>query len=323
MENLERQLEEIEVLEAIYPDELVVDVSVVESARERLEYYRDGSTDAQNGLFGSTCLSFTISLARLDSLERNGKLKHIQPSITIEFPQDYPETSPPLVIKTTGLDTDLMRIVQERLDDHSGEESTMQLVVSINEAIQTRNESTMQDFETEQTKRRPELGVANKDPEPGPNSKPIIGRRIINSPYILKPAKIKDIKKCADELKLGGYAKIGKPGIIVIEGPENGCRRYCSMLEDRGWKYQKVQGEQTEEGRAGETVDDLRVLQAACDDSGGFEVLSEDTTVADLGRLCRDAGLADLFFASLNIHDSSSGERDTNAKNCHRKSGKR
>lgn len=138
--------------------------------------------------------------------------------------------------------------------------------------------------------------------EENSDSIPVIGRRIINSPYILKLAKIKDIKKCADELKLGGYAKVGKPGIIVIEGPEEGCQQYCSRLEDRGWKYQKVQGEQHEEGPTGGTVDELRRIPMG---TGGFEVLREDATVSDLGKLCREAGLADLFFASLNIHDSS------------------
>ena len=311
MENLERQLEEIEVLEAIYPDEMAVDECTIEPARNLLENYRDGPGDDISDL-SETRLSFTMSLARLECLERNGKLKHIQPSITIEFPHGYPENSPPLVIKASGLDTELMKIVQTFIDDHSGEESMMQLVVSINEEIQIRNESTIKDFETEQTKRQQESGPGNIL-EAVPDSKPIIGRRIINSAYILKPAKIKDIKKCADELRLGGYAKVGKPGIIVIEGPEEGCKRYCPMLEDRGWKYQKVQGEETEEGQAGGTVDDLRVFRKGSDGESRFEVLAEHTTVSELGRLCREAGLADFFFTSLNIHDSSSVEMGTKA----------
>ena len=47
---------------------------------------------------------------------------------------------------------------------------------------------------------------------------PVMGCQVISCPCIHKPDKIKDLKKCADELKLGGYAKVGKPGIIVIEG---------------------------------------------------------------------------------------------------------
>lgn len=322
MENLERQLEEIEVLEAIYPDELTVDARILESARQHL--------DDENG-FPKTLLSFTMRLARLASLEPGGKLKHTHPSITIEFPQEYPETSPPLVFKTSGLDTNLMAILQICLEDHSGEESTMQLVTSINEEIQTRNESTVEDYETGIQKREQEeqsqstLSGLYSQKEVDPDSKPVIGRRIINSPYILKPAKIKDIKKCADELKLGGYAKVGKPGIIVIEGPEEGCKQYCPMLENRGWKHQKVKGEQTKEGPAGGTVDELRGIRNG-KSAGGFEfeILGGDTTVADLGKLCREAGLADLFFGSLNIHDSlADGGKEKNTNNNTNKEGSR
>jgi hypothetical protein len=304
MENLERQLEEIEVLEAIYPDELTVDAAVIESAREAL----------QNNTFQGTSmelprLSVTIFLAPLASLDPSGKLNHTNPSITIEFPHDYPEASPPLVTKTSAFGTDMMGIVETCLEDHAGEESTMQIVMSVNEFIQNRNESTAEDYESRIRKREQEeqsKAAPTTKSESISDAIPVIGRRIINSPYILKPAKIKDIKKIADELKLGGYAKIGKPGIIVIEGPEEACKEYCPRLEDRGWKYQKVQGEEIQEGRLGATVDELRAIHNC---AGGFEVLGEETTVSDLGKLCREAGLADLFFSSLNIHDSLASNR--------------
>lgn len=304
MENLERQLEEIEVLEAIYPEELTVDACIIESARKILKNYSDGCSDSSAKQQQPPRVSFSMRLVRFASLEASGKLKHIHPSITVEFPQEYPEASPPLVTKTSGLDAELMKIVQSCLEDHSGEEATMQLVMSINDQIQTLNESTVADYEClNEQKRQQQQDVAFNKKEADPDSKPVIGRRIINSPYILKPAKIKDIKKCADELRLGGYARVGKPGIIVIEGPEEGCKQYCPMLEDRGWKYQKVRGEETEEGPAGWTVDEMRAIHNG---AGGFEVLSGDTTsVSDLGNLCRGVGLADLFFGSLNIHDSS------------------
>lgn len=340
MENLERQLEEIEVLQAIYPDELTVDTGIIESAKQLIEGHRDGNGNGngdnnnnnqnlpETNQHQPPRIFFTIHLTRLASLEPSRKLKYIQPSITIEFPPEYPETSPPLVIKTFGLDTELVTIVQTCLEEHSGEEATMQLVMAINEDIQTRNESTAEDHETIISKKEQEKiantqhsGSSPNTQEGNPNncSTPVIGRRIINSPYILKPAKIKDIKKCADELKLGGYAKVGKPGIIVIEGPEEGCKQYCPELENRGWKYQKVQGEQQEEGPAGGSVDELRVLHNT------FEVLGDDKdAMSELGRLCRSAGIADLFFSSLNIHDSFGG----NAKGDHRggagrKGGKR
>ena len=85
MENLERQLEEIEVLEAIYPDELTVDARILESARQHL--------DDENG-FPKTLLSFTMRLARLASLEPGGKLKHTihHYRVSARIPRDFSTT---------------------------------------------------------------------------------------------------------------------------------------------------------------------------------------------------------------------------------------
>lgn len=316
MENLERQLEEIGVLEAIYPDELIVDTNSIEFAKELIEKHHGDSGGAKKCLQEIASqmpnLSFTMRLTPLAALEPGGKLKHIYPSITLEFPQEYPEASPPILVNTSGLDTDTMEFVKASLEEYSGEECTMQIVMAVNDLIQTRNESTVEDHENIIQKCEQEKHAKSTPPEK-PDSKPVIGRRIINSPYILKPAKIKDIKKCADELDLGGYVKVGKPGIIVIEGPEEGCKQYCPMLEDRGWKYQKVQGEETEEGPIGGGVDELRAIQ------NGFQVLNEETTISELSKLVRDAGLGEFFFASLNIHDSSA-ERE---KQSRKKGGKR
>ena len=101
----------------------------------------------------------------------------------------------------------------------------MQLVMSLNERIERKNELTFQEHaegvkKREEVKRQAEetkniFEVSRQEALDAAQALadatqalavPILGRRVINSPYILKPAKIKDIKKCADELKLGGYA---------------------------------------------------------------------------------------------------------------------
>jgi len=174
----------------------------------------------------------------------------------------------------------------------------MQLITSVNENIQIRNELTEEEYEYTTQQKEREKGTKSQDKGSSIEEPVVLGRRIINSPYILKPAKIKDLKKCADELGLGGYAKVGKPGIIVIEGLEESCREYCPRLEDRGWKYQTVQGEQQETVPPGKSIDDLRVLH------GSFEILDSKDALSELIRQCRAAGLADLFFSSLGLHDS-------------------
>ncbi len=317
MENLERQIEEIGVLEAIYPEELSVDTNSIELARELIEKCTSDDSNhdevaLQEQIKQLPNLSLTMRLVELTTLGSGGKKKHMQPSITIDFPRGYPEDAPPIVTSTSGLDNEIMRIVQNGLEEYAGEECTMQIVMSINDLIQVRNDATNNDLE-----KFLQRGIENNDSTTEKSdTKPILGRRIINSPYILKPAKIKDIKRCADELGLGGYAKVGKPGIIVIEGPEEGCKQYCPMLEDRGWKYQKVQGLETQEGPTGGTVDELRAIQ------NGFQVLPEDAPISVISKLCKDAGLGELFFSSLNIHDSSA-ESDKATNGSAKRGGKR
>jgi len=48
----------------------------------------------------------------------------------------------------------------------------------------------------------------------------ILGRRIIYSHHIISSTKRKDLRQLATHYKLGGYMKIGWPGIIIIEGHE-------------------------------------------------------------------------------------------------------
>lgn len=292
---LERQLEELECLEAMYPDELSVNTASVKAAKKFIATPENGADTTP------PCppLSFTITLAKsAKSIGHTKDLEWVTPCITIEFPPEYPASSPPVVSNTVALDDDLRNLIHQCLEDTAqGEECTVQLLMSLNEHVDTRNERTIREHAMGAPKREGTKPHQQVVPEPAP----MLGRRVINSPYILKPAKIKDLKKCADELNLGGYAKIGKPGIIVIEGPEEGCRQYCPMLQDLGWKYQTVQGEQQQEVVTGESLDELRVLPRE------FRVLPLGTdSLSEVSQLCREAGesLADLFFTSLNIHNS-------------------
>jgi len=300
-ENIERQLEEVEVLEAIFPDELTIDASSVSTVKQVFRDNPGGLSDEDIVDCDLPILSLTIKLGRIARLEHSTKLSYAHPYITIQFPTKYPDSSPPLVTNCVGFCAVLNNVVTKSLEEHSGEECTMQLIMSINERIDELNERTAQEHQkvVEANEQRAKAGIKAAQQKEDPNAIPVLGQRIINSPYILKPAKIKDIKKCADELNLGGYAKVGKPGIIVIEGPEESCKQYCPMLENRGWKYQKIQGEQRKEGVAGGSIDEMRLLNAA----GEFRVLGEDS-MSELSQLCRHAGLGDLFFASLNIHNS-------------------
>ena len=55
------------------------------------------------------------------------------------------------------------------------------------------------------------------------NNTLILGRRIIYSHHIIANSKRRGLVDLASQYNLGGYAKIGWPGIILIEGDESHC----------------------------------------------------------------------------------------------------
>ena len=109
------------------------------------------------------------------------------------------------------------------------------------------------------------------------------------SHHIIAPAKIRAIRQWAAELALGGFVKIGWPGLIVAEGSEENVKRYVAALQRLRWQHFVVRGEEIVRGQnPDQTVDDLRALPPQFEEIGerGMKVLAE--------RM-REAGLMELF----------------------------
>ena len=85
-----------------------------------------------------------------------------------------------------------------------------------------------------------------------------LGRRVMYSHHIINPNKRKVVVQWAVELDLGGFSKIGWPGVILVEGPEWGCQEYVSRMQHLRWKHFVVRGEEVVRGRVGQTVDAMR-----------------------------------------------------------------
>ncbi len=137
-------------------------------------------------------------------------------------------------------------------------------------------------------------------------AKSIIGRRIIYSHHIIANSKRKALSELATQYKLGGFAKIGWPGIILIEGDEFGCQRFVDEIKSMRWQHLSVRAEEQSEFPEGETdIDPYRKLPKR------FEELGEDD-MSTLASRCREAGLEHLFLICLNIND---GRNSTDKKN--------
>ncbi|KAF8821486.1 putative RWD domain-containing protein 2B [Cardiosporidium cionae] len=124
---------------------------------------------------------------------------------------------------------------------------------------------------------------------------PILGRRLCYSHHILASGKRRCIINWAVELQLGGFSKIGYPGVIIVEGPEHGCYEYVNRLQRLRWKHFVCRGEDIQRGTADETVDSMRKLPR------GFLELGPDG-MGKLADACRMAGLEELFLTCMKIY---------------------
>ena len=290
----ERQVAEFEALDAIYPDELTI------------------ATDDESA---PPTLACTIALEPL-AVVAGDKLQHSHPAVVFGFPRHYPEGEPPRV-RTVGLAADAVvgALIEGCLEESQGEEAVMLVVMALNEHIQQQNDSAVathathaaaasQREQAQQDAASQHASIFEAAQEHAAATdqagRKVVGRRIIYSHHISSPAKQKDIRKTATAMQLGGLCKVGKPGVVVIEGPEEQCRLFCPALVDLGWVHQKEVGEEQCEGEPGQSLDSLRRLPVA------FEMLG-DAKMSELTQRCRDAGLGVLFFAALGIHDSNAG----------------
>ncbi|KAG6609807.1 Major Facilitator Superfamily (MFS) [Phytophthora cinnamomi] len=125
----------------------------------------------------------------------------------------------------------------------------------------------------------------------------VLGRRAIYFHHIIASNKRRVVKEWALELQLGGFSKIGWPGVVIVEGAEANVQEYVRRLQHLRWKQITVRGEQTEELGEG-NLDELRRLPL------GFSEFPEDG-MSDLAAACRAAGLEELFLTTMKIYGRS------------------
>ena len=121
------------------------------------------------------------------------------------------------------------------------------------------------------------------------------------SHHIAAEGKRKAIIEWALELRLAGFSKIGWPGVVVVEGPEDGCQEYVSRLQHLNWKHFVVRGEEVLRGRPGQHLDDLRRIQPV-----GFTEFAGDE-MKKIAAACRGCGLETLFLTSMKIYRDAEG----------------
>ena len=259
---LERAVQEIEALEAIYGYEecgfTVHSESELLAARTTLEA-PSGSWPA-----GATA---DATLQQQLEIELQLSLDEVQHApwarLRFRLPPGYPDTAASVSVSVAGLARAaadrLSAQVTERAADLAGDEAVMELVQYFQDiapmAIQ---------------------GGGDEDGEAAPASveeerelSARTGRRWIWAHHITDTERRKSIVVEAQELELGGYLKSGYPGVIVVEGAVDACEEFVRWVKGsksrpngfgRNWGHH-VRGESN-------TPDDMRLLPVVFDELG-------------------------------------------------------
>ncbi|CDU19024.1 RWD domain-containing protein, putative [Plasmodium yoelii] len=137
--------------------------------------------------------------------------------------------------------------------------------------------------------------------------KRILARRLCYSHHILSQVKRACIIKWARELKIGGYSKIGYPGIIICEGPKEEVDFYVNSLNKLRWKHFDCRGMEDIVLNEYEHLDDMRVLPKNMNEL-------DQKSMSTLSNICSECGLRDLFLTSMKIYGSRNNELSNEQK---------
>jgi hypothetical protein len=226
LEALERAVNEIDALEAIYGNDggeddagssfSVFSMSELEAARSALE----AEAVEEERVIPQLELKVHTSV-ETDAGEK------INLSLHCRLPPGYPEQAPALV--SASLDG-LRRSLREDLSSHLnrkaesmvGFEAVMELVEELREVAPS--------YLVKEQSLLAERGAKRQDSQDEKKTD-MFGRRWIWVHHIKDSDRRKSIVSEARELKLGGYLKSGYPGIIVIEGDASACDEFVSWVK--------------------------------------------------------------------------------------------
>ncbi|CAB9527933.1 RWD domain-containing protein 2B [Seminavis robusta] len=290
LDSLERAVQEMEALQAIYPcDQNEEDEphSVVLTLKSL-----DALTQAREILASTTSGDDPLGKEAIPTLEVElqiaGGAKGPSARVYFGLGPGYPSLEPVRVsvLTTEGLANrsakeDLARQLKEKAKGLVGSEAILELVQECQEELCQLHEQTLQQHE--------EKNINSDDN----NSDHTLGRRWIWVHHITDRQRKLDIVSEARDHGLGGYLKAGYPGIVVVEGPRRACNNFVTWIKGNKSRPGGF-GRQWGHHVRGELQIDKLILPAS------FEVLDEDMSA--LSSICRNHDLEDEFLKFVMQH---------------------
>jgi len=242
--NLESQLSEVEMLEAMFanPGEFVMDEpETLDDCRRWLVAASSNRVD-----FVPPTINFRIQL----SVGEKGD--PVQMFVT--FPHEYPsEEKPEFYVRSESLNRnihgalnkDLNTFITENVD--IGEVSAFQVISWLQDNVDSYVERSAQEQKSVDTSGVKKLKASDSSP---------FTRFWIYSHHIYSKIKRRDILDLSKEFQLTGFSMPGKPGIICMEGSERNVNEAWAIVKSWNWKKINVRLQETDDSRG--DIDDAR-----------------------------------------------------------------
>jgi hypothetical protein len=297
-ECLQRQVAELQLL-------LAIDADGIEH-HERVAELLAGVQDTAPGVAPAPpLLQCAFSLASTAPAFRDGKVADApcQALARVTLPRRYPASQPPLVM-LDGKDlprevrNELLPLINETGAEAAGSECLQQLI----DACRTRYLEVMLHIAEDAAEAEAERAQLERDGgdaalEAAMQDESTLGRRCVYYHHIIGVGKRQCIAAWARQFGINGFARIGYPGILIVEGPECAVAEYVRRLQRLRWKYMAVRGEETLEAprlpgtSAVASLDAVRTIPRH-----GVIEMADATEIAER---CRAAGIEELFLTSM------------------------
>ncbi|GFH57426.1 hypothetical protein CTEN210_13902 [Chaetoceros tenuissimus] len=206
-----------------------------------------------------------------------------------------------------GLDAlpKLVEILRAEATDNAGQESLLVIFARAEEWIETDWKDILEETITcssKAIKGGEKKTASNMDP-----TKPmVLARKLIYSHHIIAKSKRKAIADLSRDFQLGGYAKIGWPGIIIIEGEESNCDKFYDTIRPMKWQHLVLRGEE----RVPIENHDINALNAKRCFPIKMVELAEDQ-MSHLAEICREANIEALFKTSMRMYEKKEDDKLT------------
>lgn len=229
IDNITEQLQELEVLTAMYPEELVMtDPTLIIDAREYCESQGQSSIILQSLNFDLSLASQNCSSNNDAASDKREENQYLHFKLSVKLPKSYPSIErPELSIIADRMSRAELTNAKNAMNDFVStlaldEQILLEIIMWLQETLVTFIDKDSKSSVNE-----------TKDIKTGSD---VFVSMWLYMHHIYSKHKRKDIQNWSRDYDLTGFSLPGKPGVVYIEGLEANVDAYFERLKSLPWK---------------------------------------------------------------------------------------